>query len=183
MGMSVTISPAGESDAERILKLQYLCYQSEAALYGDYSIEPLTQTLDALRAELTTGYVLVARLGDEVVGSVRGSVDGDGSALIGKLIVHPRMQGHGLGGRLLRAVEDRLAADGRVKRFRLATGHRSEGNLSLYRRHGYEVVGTERVHRRLSLITMEKAAPVPAAGPPAPAAPPAAESTALAAGV
>jgi ribosomal protein S18 acetylase RimI-like enzyme len=182
MGMSVTISPACESDAERILKLQYLCYQSEAALYGDYSIEPLTQTLDALRAELSTGYVLVARLGDEVVGSVRGTVEGDGTALVGKLIVHPRMQGHGLGGRLLRAIEDHLAADGRARRFRLATGHRSEGNLSLYRRHGYEVVGTERVHRRLSLITMEKAAPAPA-GPPAPAAPPAAESTALAAGV
>ncbi|MDX6313513.1 MAG: hypothetical protein QOF44_2977, partial [Streptomyces sp.] len=42
MGMSVTISTATEGDAESILKLQYLAYQSEAALYGDYSIEPLT---------------------------------------------------------------------------------------------------------------------------------------------
>ena len=31
MGMSVTISAADEQDAEQILKLQYLCYQSEAA--------------------------------------------------------------------------------------------------------------------------------------------------------
>ena len=35
MGMSVTISTAEETDAEKILKLQYLCYQSEAELYGD----------------------------------------------------------------------------------------------------------------------------------------------------
>lgn len=40
MGMSVTISAATEQDAEQILKLQFLCYQSEAELYGDYSIEP-----------------------------------------------------------------------------------------------------------------------------------------------
>lgn len=158
MGMSVTISPAREDDAERILKLQYLCYQSEAELYGDYSIEPLTQTLDALRAELARGCVLVARLGEEVVGSVRGSVDADGSAVIGKLIVHPRMQRHGLGGRLLRAIEGALAAEGHAKRYRLFTGHRSEGSLGLYRKLGYETVGTEQVSRRLSLITLEKQA-------------------------
>lgn len=158
MGMSVTISPAREDDAERILKLQYLCYQSEAELYGDYSIEPLTQTLAALRAELAGGCVLVARLGEEVVGSVRGSVDADGAAVIGKLIVHPRMQRHGLGGRLLGAIEGALASQGRTKRYRLFTGHRSDGNLRLYRKLGYETVGTEQVSRRLSLITLEKEA-------------------------
>lgn len=158
MGMSVTISSATEDDAENILKLQYLCYQREAELYGDYGIEPLTQTLDALRAELGEGCVLVARLGAEVVGSVRGTVDVHGTARIGKLIVHPRMQRHGLGGRLLGAIEVRLAAEREAKRFRLFTGHRSEGNLRLYRRLGYAQTGTEQVSRRLSLVTLEKPA-------------------------
>ncbi|GAB2585853.1 GNAT family N-acetyltransferase [Streptomyces capparidis] len=162
MGMSVTISPAADGDAESILKLQYLCFQSEAELYGDYSIEPLTQTLDELRAELASARVLVARLGSEVVGSVRGTVEEDGSAAIGKLIVHPRMQRHGLGGRLLRAIEARLAEEAQVKRYRLSTGHRSEGNLRLYRRFGYETVGTDRISRSLDVITLEK--PVFAAG-------------------
>ena len=62
MGMSVTIDKAEERDAEQILKLQYLCYQPEAELYGDYSIEPLTQPLAALRAEVREGCVLVTRL-------------------------------------------------------------------------------------------------------------------------
>ncbi|AGP53733.1 GNAT family N-acetyltransferase [Streptomyces rapamycinicus] len=156
MGMSVTISAATADDAEQILKLQYLCYQGEAELYGDFSIEPLTQSLDDLRAELSEGCVLVARLGAEVVGSVRGVVDDKGTAAIAKLIVHPRMQRHGLGGRLLAAIEERLSEERAAKRYRLFTGHRSEGNLRLYRRYGYAQVGTEEVNRRLSLVTLEK---------------------------
>ncbi|UGY90436.1 GNAT family N-acetyltransferase [Streptomyces gobiensis] len=158
MGMSVTISAATEHDAEQILKLQYLCYQTEAELYGDYAIEPLTQTLDALRAELSGGCVLVARLGAEVVGSVRGTVDSEGTAHIGKLIVHPRMQRHGLGGRLLTAVENQLAREQGAQRFRLFTGHRSDGNLRLYRRCGYVPAATERISPKLSVITLEKEA-------------------------
>ncbi|AXI80664.1 GNAT family N-acetyltransferase [Peterkaempfera bronchialis] len=163
MGMSVTISVADQSDAEQILKLQYLCYQDEAELYGDWAIEPLTQTLDSLRDELAEHCVLVARLGDEVVGSVRGWVDDDGVGHIGRLVVHPRMQRHGLGGRLLQAVEQRLAAAGRVTAYRLFTGHRSLGNQRLYRRLGYQETGVEEISRRLSLVTLEKSA-LPADG-------------------
>ncbi|MEN8652900.1 GNAT family N-acetyltransferase [Streptomyces sp. 21So2-11] len=156
MGMSVTISAATEQDAEHILKLQYLCYQSEAELYGDYGIEPLTQPLDDLRAELGRSHTLVARLGDEVVASVRGSVDDAGTARIAKLIVHPRMQRHGLGGRLLAAIEVHFAGEPAAKRFQLFTGHRSEVNLRLYRSHGYAPVATERLGPGLTLVTLEK---------------------------
>ncbi|WP_175412134.1 GNAT family N-acetyltransferase [Streptomyces sp. TRM64462] len=160
MGMSVTISAASAQDAEQILKLQYLCYQTEAELYGDYRIEPLTQSLDDLKAELGRGHALVARLGDEVVASVRGEIDEDGTARIGKLIVHPRMRRHGLGGRLLDAIEEHFAGDraAAAKRFQLFTGHRSEGNLRLYRKKGYEAVGTHRIGPRLTVVTLEKAA-------------------------
>ncbi|MEU5219762.1 GNAT family N-acetyltransferase [Streptomyces sp. NPDC020807] len=167
MGLSVTISAADARDAEHILKLQYLCYQSEAELYGDWSIEPLTQTLDALRAELAEGYGLVARLGDEVVASVRARLDEDGTVRIAKLIVHPRMQRHGLGSRLLDGIERHFAAadetassaeTAAAKRFQLFTGHRSEVNLRLYRSRGYEQVGTRELGPKLTLVTLEKAA-------------------------
>ncbi|WP_405852624.1 GNAT family N-acetyltransferase [Streptomyces sp. NBC_00090] len=163
MGLSVTISAADAQDAEHILKLQYLCYQSEAELYGDWSIEPLTQSLDALRTELDEGYGLVARLGDEVVASVRARLDEDGTVRIAKLIVHPRMRRHGLGGRLLDGIERHFAAataptTPSAKRFQLFTGHRSEGNLRLYRSKGYAQVGTRELGPRLTLVTLEKAA-------------------------
>jgi ribosomal protein S18 acetylase RimI-like enzyme len=143
--MSVSITAAGAGDAEQIIKLQYLCYQQEAGLYGDYSIDPLTQTLESLREELSTGHAL------------RGSLDGTGSARIERLIVHPRMQGHGLGGRLLKAMEARLLADKpEITAFRLTAGHRSEVALRLYQHFGYTPVSVREVNRRLKIVTMEK---------------------------
>ncbi|MFE9308546.1 GNAT family N-acetyltransferase [Streptomyces sp. NPDC088353] len=156
MGMSVTISAAAEQDAEQIFRLQYLCFQSEAALYGNYRIDPLVESLDSIRHELTADCVFVARLGDEVVGSVRGRVAEDGAALISKLCVHPRLQGHGIGARLLRAAEAALAAERGATRFRLHTGHRSEGNLRLYRRVGYQAVGTSQGADGVPMIILEK---------------------------
>ncbi|MGW2252440.1 GNAT family N-acetyltransferase [Kitasatospora sp. NPDC001660] len=164
MGMSVIISAADAEDAEQILKLQYLGYQAEAELYGDWAIEPLTQTLASLRAELSEQHVLVARLGDEVVGTVRGRVDGDGIGRIARLVVHPRMQRHGLGGRLLDALERRLAEGGSpVTAYHLFTGHRSLGNLRLYARQGYRQTRVEQVSGRLSFVHLEKPVAAPLA--------------------
>lgn len=100
----------------------------------------------------------MARLGDEVVGSVRGRVTEDGAASIGKLCVHPRLQGHGIGARLLRAAESSLGGERGAKRFRLHTGHRSESNLRLYRRVGYETVGTAEGADGVPMIVLEKPA-------------------------
>ncbi|MET9439668.1 GNAT family N-acetyltransferase [Streptomyces sp. NPDC006610] len=158
MGMSVVISEAAEQDAEQIFKLQYLCFQSEAALYGNYRIDPLVQTLDSVRRQVAEDCVFVARLGDEVVGSVRGEVAEDGAADIGRLCVHPRLQGHGIGARLLQAAELALAEQRGVTRFRLHTGHRSEGNLRLYRKAGYRMVGTSQGTDGVPMIVLEKAA-------------------------
>ncbi|MFJ3719430.1 GNAT family N-acetyltransferase [Streptomyces sp. NPDC090057] len=158
MGMSVTISVATEQDAEQIFRLQYLCFQGEAALYGNYRIDPLVQSLESVRQEVAQDCVFVARLGEEVVGSVRGKATEDGAAAIGKLCVHPRLQGHGIGARLLRAAETALSEQRGATRFRLHTGHRSEGNLRLYRRVGYETVGRSTGADGVELIVLEKPA-------------------------
>ncbi|MBX9395959.1 GNAT family N-acetyltransferase [Streptomyces sp. TRM72054] len=158
MGMSVIISEATDRDVEQIFKLQYLCFQSEAALYGNYRIDPLVQPLDSVRQEVAEDCVFVARLGDEVVGSVRGTITEDGAASISRLCVHPRLQGHGIGARLLRAAETALAEQHGAKRFRLHTGHRSEGNLRLYRKVGYETVGTSKGADGVPMIVLEKPA-------------------------
>jgi ribosomal protein S18 acetylase RimI-like enzyme len=128
--MELTIAAADVRDAGQILDLQYLCYQTEAELYDDYAIPPLTQNLASLLAEYETRQILAAKLADEVVGSVRGRLADDACA-IGRLIVHPRVRRRGIGTRLMHEIEKHFSD---AVRYELFTGHLSEGNLRLYGR-------------------------------------------------
>jgi ribosomal protein S18 acetylase RimI-like enzyme len=149
----ITIGPASLNDAEAILALQKLAYQSEAKFYDDWSLPPLTQDLASLREELGASLVLKATATeDRLVGSARARVE-DGTAAIGRLIVHPEFHRRGIGSALLEAVE---AACPGAARFELFTGSRSEASIRLYQRHGYTVTRTEPVSPTLSLTYLEK---------------------------
>ena len=82
------------ADAAEILVLQRLAYQSEAALYHDISIPPLTQTLEEMRAEFGHSTFLKAVVDGQIVGSVRARQNGD-TSYIGRLIVRPGSAGAG----------------------------------------------------------------------------------------
>jgi ribosomal protein S18 acetylase RimI-like enzyme len=97
--------------------------------------------------------VLVARSGHRLVGSVRGRVDGD-TAHIARLSVAPDLHGHGIGRRLLAAVERAFA--GRVTRYELFTGATSEANLKLYRSAGYTDIGHRAIDSGPGLAYLEK---------------------------
>lgn len=150
--MNPITGQARPGEAEQILGLQRLCYQSEAALYDDYRIPPLIQTLESLLGEYETHTILAMRLGEEIVGSVRGRLE-DGTCYIGRLVVHPRLQRRGLGMRLMREIEEHFAKAGRYELF---TGHLSKGNLNLYRRLGYSEFRRENISPKLQLVYMEK---------------------------
>ena len=66
------IAPATIADADAILALQRRAYAEEAARYDDWSIPPLTETLDALQQAFATTTILKAIDGDTLIGSVRG---------------------------------------------------------------------------------------------------------------
>jgi ribosomal protein S18 acetylase RimI-like enzyme len=148
----VVIGPARVGEAEQILTLQRLCYQTEAALYDDWALPPLTQTLRELLELYDDHTILVTRLGQEVVGSVRARLE-DRTCHIGRLVVHPRLQGRGLGTRLMREIE---ASFPEAERYELFTGHLSEGNLRLYRRLGYEEFRKEVISPTLRLVYLGK---------------------------
>ncbi len=150
--MEPVIVPARVRDAEAILKLQYLCYQKVAALYNDYTLEPLTQSLADFLCEYDTHCILVARLGEEIVGSVRGHLS-EGTCHIGRLMVHPRMQGHGLGTKLMEAIEGHFH---NATRYELFTGYRSEENLHLYRKLGYTLFREKTISPQRRLVFLEK---------------------------
>lgn len=150
----IRIELATVGDAPALLALQQRAYQSEAELYADWTIPPLTQSLASLRAEIGTQTVLKACLDGATVGSVRARLVA-ACAQIGRLIVAPECQRQGIGSQLLRAIE---AALPEAERFELFTGSRSAGNLRLYQRHGYAVRETRALSDRVSVVYLEKPA-------------------------
>ncbi|WP_448886183.1 GNAT family N-acetyltransferase [Citrobacter telavivensis] len=151
--MDITIVQAKPVDAENILLLQQMAYQSEALLYQDDSIPALQQTLESLRAQFTNTLLLKASLAEgRIVGSVRGHVVGN-TCHVGRLIVHPNFQRRGIGSDLLNALERQFPD---ITRFELFTGHKSAGNLRLYRRHGYQEYRRDPIHAGLTMIYLEK---------------------------
>jgi len=143
---------ADVTDAAAILELQRLAYQSEALLYDDRSIPPLTQTLDEIKNEFDHTTFLKTSTNGSLIGSVRASLH-DGTCTIGRLIVHPEFQRKGIGSRLLSAIETEFPS---AKRFELFTGSRSEGTIRLYERLGYRIFRTERLSPRVELVFLEK---------------------------
>ena len=151
MSHEYEILKANVSDAEEILRLQYAAYQSEAVIYNNYSVQPLTQTLEQTIDEFKKSVVLKAVLDGKIVGSVRAAENED-SVYIGKLMVLPDYQNRGIGKRLLKAIENEFC----VKRYWLATGEKSEKNLKLYEKLGYTRFKTEEIASGLTLVYLEK---------------------------
>jgi len=149
---NMEIGSAREDDATQILALQKLCFQSQAMLYNDFGMPPLTQTLESLEKDIRTQTVLVARAGNGITGSVRARMI-DGACHVERLIVHPGLQGRGLGTRLMQEIEARFPA---AERYELFTGHRSENNLRLYEHLGYNRFAETIESQRLTLFHLEK---------------------------
>jgi len=152
--MSGAVERASVEDAAEILALQKLAYRSEGAIYGDYTIPPLTQTLEEIIVDFEKQVFFKISSGARIVGSVRVHVR-EVVCFVGRLIVHPDWQNRGIGARLLNEVE---AAFGDVERFELFTGSRSEKNLYLYHKMGYEIFKREELSDRVTLVFLEKSA-------------------------
>lgn len=146
------IHKATREDLRDILQLQYSAYQSEAELLNDYSIQPLTQTLSGLELEYEEGIVLKAVSAQgEIIGSVRGHIEGE-TLFIGKLIVAPVYQGHGIGKALLWELECVCP----MPRYELFTSSKSVRNISFYERMGYRVFREKELSPSLTMVYLEK---------------------------
>jgi len=146
------IESADTKDAQVILDLQKLAYQSEAAITGDYTIPPLMQTLEEMEQDFQKQVVLKASIDGRIIGSVRAYVQ-EGTCYIGRLIVHPNFQNQGIGKQLMRAIEEHFT---KADRYELFTGQKSERNLYFYQKLGYRIFRSEKLSERVMLVYLEK---------------------------
>ena len=152
MESKLIISRASPADAQEILDLQKLAYQSEAAIYQDYTIPPLIQTLAEMEVEFHDQIFLKAVATGQIVGSVRARLEQE-TCCLGRLIVHPAFQNRGLGTALMAAIEGCFP---QAKRCELFTGHLSARNLYLYQKLGYQRFREEKASDKLTLVFLEK---------------------------
>ena len=145
------IMKAQAHDLPSILALQKLAYQSEAELVGDYTIPPLTQTIDSITDDFNKGTILKAVDKGEIIGSVRVHFF-QNTLYIGRLIVSPSRQNQGVGAALLSAAEKLYPNT----RYELFTSDRSERNLHLYTKNGYTEFKREPLNENINLVFLEK---------------------------
>jgi ribosomal protein S18 acetylase RimI-like enzyme len=151
--MKITV--AAPDDAQDILILQHLAYQTEAAIYDDYTLPSLLDTLDDLAGRFENRQFLKAVDDDRIVGSVRAFQEGP-TCYVERLIVHPDLRRRGIGSALLNQIETRFTD---ARRFELFTGHKSDANIRLYERLGYRTFRRQQVNEKVTLVFMEKITP------------------------
>ncbi len=147
----MTILKAVQDDLQEILALQYLAYQSEAALFGNKDIPPLKETIEELTEEFNKGTILKLVEDGKIIGSVRAYAK-NGTAYIGKLMVHPDHRCKGYGTLLLNEIEKCFPDC----RFELFTSTRSEDNIRLYQKLGYLIYDRKEITDELVFVYLEK---------------------------
>ncbi len=146
------ISIAEKKDLKEILELQKSCYMEEAELYDDFSIPPLTQTLESIELDYEKEKILKVESNGKIIGSVRGFLESN-TCKIGRLIVDKKFRNQGLGKQLMNQIENEFD---NVRRFELFTGHKSVRNLSLYNKLGYSEFRKQTINEKLELVYLEK---------------------------
>lgn len=138
-------------DLPQILSLQKTAYLSEAELLDDYSIQPLTQSLEELQDEYEKSVILKVIDENNIIGSVR-AFEENGRVYVGKFIVHPDWQNKGVGSALLKTIETYFEN----KIFELFTSSKSEKNLHIYKKYGYKEFKRMLVNENYEFVFLEK---------------------------
>ena len=124
--------PSEHDDARRVLWTAFTPY------VRNLGREITAHHYTFLAAAIARGDVYLALDGEEIVG-VAATERRDGGIYIDRLGVAPTRQSTGLGSFLLERVEEIARASG-LKELSLETAEMAEGNVRLYRRHGFEIV-------------------------------------------
>ena len=132
------LSTAVPADAAELYVLQLCCWVQEMHANPGVRIPALHESLDDVRASLAEWTVLLLRRAGRLVAAARGRAEGDVWD-VGRLMVAPDLQGQGLGRFMLAEIE--AAAPPGVTSYSLFTGAGSAGNIRMYKKAGYRLLG------------------------------------------
>jgi ribosomal protein S18 acetylase RimI-like enzyme len=147
-----TIKKASIEDAEEILKIQKDAFLDQAKIYNNCTLPPLRQSIESIREEFNIKIFLKALFNGEIVGSVRFT-ERNHSIEIERLTVVPKFQNQGIGSKLLSEIE---IMEPNAPRFLLFTGNKSERNIHLYQKMGFQIAGRETTNQGIELLHMVK---------------------------
>jgi GNAT superfamily N-acetyltransferase len=148
----MVIEKAQFCDLEDILSLQKLAFQSEAKLFNDYTITPLTQSIESIEEDFKNNLYLKAVHDGKILGSIRAH-EKENICYIGRLFVHPDHQNKGIGKSLMYHIEELFKS---CKMYSLFTAKRCSKNLYFYDKMGYGIVREEKVNEKLTFVFYSK---------------------------
>lgn len=129
------------SDAEAIRKITKEAFKKYCEMAGLETIAALDETIDDIRRDIEEKIVLVAYIGDEVVGSVRVTVNDDKTAYLGRFGVSTKYQNLGIGKALINMVDMKMRRMG-VEKIMLHTASKVFSLVRFYYGRGFYIDST-----------------------------------------
>jgi predicted GNAT family N-acyltransferase len=148
----MTVERAQPGDMQEILDLQKRAYMSEAEINNDFSIPPLTQTIEEMYEDYRNQTIIKVVDDGKIIASARAFMK-EGVCHIGRVIVEPSMQNRGIGKVVLAAIEECFSD---CTKYALFTGKKSARNLHFYAKAGYRIVGEDFLGPNVCIVNMEK---------------------------
>lgn len=108
---------------------------------GLSSIDALDETVEEIRNDIDTKWVLVAYIGEEIVGSLRIEISEGGIAYLSRFAVSPESQNLGIGKSMMHTV-DSIMKKSSIKQLRLHTASKNTGLIRFYYGRGFYIDST-----------------------------------------
>ena len=148
----IRIETASVEDANAILKVQKAAFIGQAKIYNNMKLPPIIQNLKSIKSEFNNKTFLKVIFKKQIIASVRYQ-EKNKQVNIDRIVVIPEYQNQGIGSILLREIEKR---NPNAISFQLFTGSKSKRNIHLYKKVGYETIGTQVTNQGIELLHMKK---------------------------
>ena len=135
------VSFAEMEDAEAILEITKESFEEYRKSVGVDTVDALTETVEDVEQAIREQIVLVAHIEENVVGSLRLKLMGDGTAYLSRFGVKLSCQNLGIGKSLVNMADAILQSRG-VKQVRLHTGAKVTGLIRFYYGRGFYIDST-----------------------------------------